>query len=257
MRLRHLLFFITIIITVTSLSAQKNTWQFGARAGISIPNLKAADESANTIDAGYKSILAPFYGLQLQYNLNTRWSLVTEINYSSQGGQKLGDQKLSTSGFEAIFPVPPGSSLPPYLYAQFDNKVNINYIEVPLMVKYHFITHQKFNIAAQAGVYAGYLLYAHNVARGKGKLYLDANYSQLFFPNDIVFDNDQDIKEQLNTINLGIQGGGTFSYHLSKQLDIQFSGGGTYGLRRLQRDTKYGNNKTGALILSLGASYHF
>jgi hypothetical protein len=251
-------FFFCLLLIPVLAQAQRpdKPWRIGARAGFTVPNLQAADEGSGGIDAGFKSLLGPFAGLELAYAFRPRWELVTQLNYSAQGGQKNGDQRLPTRNFAGLFPTPPlGTTLPDYLYTRFDQKTQINYLELPLMARYHFVQRGKWRVGAQAGLYVGYLVYAHNSTKGTDKFYLDAARTQPYVNNAVVFDDERNIMDELNRINWGVQGGGVAGYRLNKRWWLELAGGGTYGIRRLQRDTRYGNNHTGALIFSLGASF--
>lgn len=258
----HIVTFLCLMFLAgTKICAQSapgaHRWSAGVRSGITVPNLQAADEDAGTIDAGYKSILRLFAGAEVAYRHNASWETVLQVNFSGQGGQKNGNQKLKTAGFEELFPQPPGSSLPPFLYTRFDNRVLINYIEAPLMARFYFLRRSRLEVSAQAGLYAGYLIYARNNTVGTYKLYLDPEYTRLFFANDVIFDNSQNILDQLNRWNYGLQGGGRINYLLGPHWSLDLSGGGSYGLKRLQNDEKFGNNKTGALVFTVGTTYRW
>lgn len=235
--------------------SQAKTWRIGAKGGFTIPNLEAIGEPDGTLSSGYSSRRGTFAGIKVQYQFTSRLGIITEFNYAELGGKKEGDQKIKTTGLGSLFPLPPGVPLPTYVYAQFNNYVNLNYLELPVMLQYHLWWNKKWRLTAYGGLFAGHMLQGKNIAEGRSKIYYDAAYTQPVINNDIIFDSNTDLKNDLNSFNWGLQGGGSLSYSFLPNWEVEFSGGGSYGLQRLQKDATFGNNRTGALMLTLGVQY--
>ncbi|MFN4006332.1 MAG: porin family protein [Chitinophagaceae bacterium] len=239
------------IITITQSQAQQR-WRVGVKGGISLPNLQDPSGNDNSQAYGYSSIMGPYFGIVTDYRIRESLSFQGEINYATQGGQKNGDQKIRTVGFESF--IPAGVQVPEYVFTRFDNKVVLHYIEIAALAKYYLINRKHWNVTINAGPYFGILTYAHNTSKGTSKVYYDAQYTQPLLPYAVVFDNEEDIQPRVNPYALGIQGGGTIGYKL-KQWEIFISGGGNIGLTILQSDKSLGSNRTGAGTLTTGVFF--
>jgi hypothetical protein len=246
MRKTGVLFSICCVLSLVSTAQLK--WKLGAKGGISIPNLRAPKDDIG-FNGGYKSVIGPVSGLLLDYRVSRKFSIQTQLNYSTQGGEKKGDQRIRTRGFEAFFPA--GTAIPDYLYARFDNKIKLVYIELPLLAKFNFPVSKSTKIALMAGPYAGQLVKATNISSGKSKIYTDPNYTQEFNSFTFDFNREEDVIDQFYRLNYGIQGGLVLTYSF-KPIDVFLAGEGTYGLRYLQKDERFGKNQTGGATVSGG-----
>ena len=235
------------------LKAQRG-WQAGLKGGISVPKLRAPSTSTNSFSDGFETVFGPQAGLIAEYRFNSLFSLQSEFNYSTQGGEKNGDQRIRTSDFKAYIPV--GVNLPQYLYGNFNNKISLVYLELPLMAKFSFPFSNKYRLAIYGGPYAGYLIKAEGEASGKSKIYTDPQKTTElkyngFALGEVDFTRKEDIIDQLSKNNFGFQGGSSVEYATGR-INYFFAIGGNYGFKRLQKDPNFGNNKTGGLTLSLG-----
>ncbi len=249
---------VIIMATFAPLSSKCQAgWLAGVKAGISVPKLRAPSKSGNTYSDGFQTVVGPQAGIVAEYRFSNFFSLQTEFNYSIQGGVKNGNQRINTRDFRAY--IPAGINLPDYLYANFNNRINLAYLEMPLMAKFSFSLSPAYRLSFFGGPYAGYLIKAEGEASGKSKIYTDPPHSQELQYNGIAvgvvdFTRKEDIIEQLNRINYGLQGGSSIEYSTTN-LNYFMAVGGTYGFKRLQKDAGFGNNKTGGLSLSLGITH--
>ena len=101
--------------------------RIGVKGGISIPNLEGNSEQSKA----YTSRQAVYGGLFLNFKLTHLISLQPEINFSSQGGQRNGIQLIPSDAISGIS-LPPGVNL----YANFKNATILNYLEIPVLVKF-------------------------------------------------------------------------------------------------------------------------
>ena len=166
----------------TQIQAQARL-SIGIKAGTNTPGL-AVNSSDPVID-GYKTILEPYYGLVLETGLNNKWSILTEINYASIGITKNGSQvvpKSTYSGYEFGTLV-----LPAHVYANFDSKIVLNYIEMPWMLKYSAYQRKKINFFINAGPSVGILLKGQVNTNGKGKIYSDLAHTKTIAPFNFSF----------------------------------------------------------------------
>lgn len=228
--------------------SQSNKFSLGIKGGISIPNLKASGN--NPVSKGWSSRLGPYAGVIAALNLSERFSLQAELNYASQGGKKNGVQAIATSDFANE--IPPGTTVPPYVYADYKDEVKLNYIELPVLVKAHFALGDLVSFFINGGPYAGYLINAKNVTSGSSNIYFDENLTQPFLPAAVSFDQTSDVKGDLKKFNYGIQGGVGFDLKISDRSTLILTAGGNYGLAKIQKNKANGENNTGAATVTLG-----
>jgi len=212
----------------------------GVQGGISIPNLHSGSD--NEVTEGYSSRLGPYFGVFGQYKFSDLFSIQPEVNYSSQGGKKNGQQAVP--GNEYNPQVPAGTNF----YANFKSVAKLNYIEVPVLAKFTFRLSDHFNLALDAGPYVGFLVGAKNHTSGTSSVYADKEETQVLVP-DVSFDGTTDIKDQLRKANFGAQGGVELEALLGKGY-LFVHAGGNYGFVNIQK--VYGKNNTGAATAVLG-----
>lgn len=241
-----------LLLCCLSVSAQQR-WQAGLKGGVSVPKLRAPSGSGSYSD-GFETVVGPQAGLLTEYRFNSFFSIQTELNYSTQGGEKNGDQRIRTGDFKAY--IPAGINLPPYLYGDFNNKISLVYLELPVMAKFSFPLSSKYRLSVYGGPYLGYLIKANAEASGMSKIYTDPQKTTELKFNGIAlgqidFARKENIMEQLSKNNYGMQGGSAIEYQ-TNLINYFFALGGSYGFKRLQKDSNFGDNKTGGVNISLG-----
>ena len=240
-------FLIAALICIKKDMYAQGSFFAGVKGGISIPNLKASGN--NPVSSGWSSRLGGYFGFIGQYEVNERLSIQAEINYSAQGGKKDGLQAIPSAPYAPYFP--PGFPVPEYLYSRFKSEARLSYLEIPVMAKLTFPLGESFSFFINAGPYFGFLMSAENVTTGTENIYLDKLLTQPLLPSSISFNNTQDIKSDLKSLNMGIQAGAGVYFVLPSEDRIMFSGGGNYGLIPIQKNKLNGENKTGAATLTI------
>jgi hypothetical protein len=230
------------------------SWDIGIKGGISIPNLTSGGSVNNPLNTGYKSILGADGAVFAQYGVTKVFSLELSVEYSKQGGQKNGNQALPTPE-EVSSQYPPGSA-PPYLWATFDGKANLDYLLIPVLGKFTFKLASKSPLKwyVDAGPFVGFILSAKTVTSGTSNVYLDQGQTQPLLPGPIPLDATTDIKSQLHSANFGIEGNLGLAYCMDRY-SIFVEGGGNYGFVPIQKDASNGQNHTGAAVARIGFSY--
>jgi len=248
------IFFISLLMTVALQNSGLYSQQvlLGVKGGIGIPDLK---NGGTPQSEGFSSRKAPNFGAFIEYHFDSNFSLLGEILYAGQGGQRNGMQPLYAYNLTGL-PIPPDL----ILYANFDNETILNYLEFPVFACYSFMGNKSgFDVYVDLGLYLGILLNATAKTNGTSTIFLDkegtiplsVGGNQLPPQN---FDNEADIIDELNKINVGLSGGLGVTYNFSGH-QIKFDVRGAYGFIRLQADEKDGSNYTGVLAITLGYGF--
>lgn len=226
----------------------------GVHGGLSIPDLSGG--SGNQLSSDYTSRLAANFGLQAEWHIYHRFSLQAELNFAGQGGQRNGIQPITNlpASYQAL--VPPGS----YLYADFDNKAVLNYLELPILAK--FTWGRTLQFYADAGFYAGYLLHAVEKTKGTSDIYEDDKGQDPLtvqgYPVPAQdFTANTDITSSIKRFNVGVTGGVGLALPMDAHNKVFFDARFEYGFINIQKYSADGSNNTGNVLLSLGWSHRF
>lgn len=235
-------------------SGFSQSWQIGAKGGISIPDLTPAGLEKTPVSRGYNTILGPDFGIFAERSVTKTFSLEADIRFSIQGGKKSGNQAIPVTKKIAAFLG--GDTAHKYLYANFDSKITLSYLMIPILAKFRFDlghTHH-WQFYADGGPYAAFMLNATGKAHGTSQVYFDAEETQPISLSPITFDSTGNIKNQLHTFNLGAEVNVGLTYRCGRNLYF-VEAGGNYGFLPLQKDKTDGENKTGALVFRVGYAY--
>ena len=225
----------------------------GFRGGISIPNITSAGSDQNPLNTGYSSRLGPEFSVFAEFKISELFSLQPMIEYSSQGGKKNGLQAFPTPDILAAS-YPPGTA-PTYLYANFNSEAKFNYLMIPILAKFGHTFHESpWRIYGDVGPFVSLLLSAKQVTSGQTEIYTDPAGTQALPFGSQSFDATNDIKDQLNSTNFGVEGNIGLNYAFGlNNLFIEI--GGNYGFVNIQKGTANGKNNVGAATIVLGYSY--
>ncbi len=275
-------------------SAQQDKILIGVKGGLNVPNLTTASD--NPLSDGWSSKLGGIYGLTFEYRFNTRWSLVSGIEYTEMGGKKDGMQALPSKrlypGINAQMAAGMLAQMQPmgitavaidpwtnkYTYADFSNKSEFNYLQVPVMGRFSLpFGHDRFRFVVHAGGYAAYMLEAKNINTGTSALYADdkkgniivtANLTNAlgtitqqqipltqFLPAEGVnLTSTRDIYDDTYHFNFGFIGGAGVGMKLWKG-ELMLQAGGQYGFVKIQKSDENGQNRIGAGSFTLGYAF--
>ena len=242
-------FFFFSFFSVKTGKAQ--SWQFGIKGGLSLPNLTSAG-GASDVSRGYKTISGPDFALFADYKLSDKFFLEADLEWSTQGGQKSGLQTIPAIPDLAQY-FPPGTQ---YLYANFTSTVRLQYLMLPVMLKYTMNLGKsgKWRLYVDGGIFGGLLMTAIASASGSSKVYLDKEQTQPLGSLAVNFDSTGNIKNQLHEGNFGIEGNLGLLYQ-SSSMALFMEAGGNYGFIDLQKNSQNGINHTGALIFRIGVLF--
>jgi hypothetical protein len=263
------LFFVAFAGSIATVKAQRFT--LGMKGGASIPNLTSAGDD-NPLTEGYKSRLAGDAGIYGEYHFSKHFSLSVGLEYSGQGGQKNNLQAFYAS--ELVNHLPSGYSQyeavisellssTSYLYADFKSVAKLNYVLVPVLARFTRTIggrRSKISVYGAIGPFMGILLTAKQETSGSSKIYMDAAGSKEFSIYDLTldpvsFDGTTNIRGQLQTFNVGIDGFGGFSYKMTRRKSLFIEAGGNFGFIPVQKGDEFGKNRIGAGTIMVGYAY--
>ncbi|SHH90505.1 Outer membrane protein beta-barrel domain-containing protein [Chryseolinea serpens] len=224
----------------------------GFKGGLSIPSLSSGSDS-NPINSGYTSRLGADVALFAEFHFTKNFSIQPQVEYSSQGGKKNGNQAFAVpAGLRPFFAE---GQVPPYLYADYNSTAKINYLMFPLLGKYRVSMGPHWNFYVAMGPFVSVLVSAENKTSGTSEIYLDEQHTQALPIGAQSFDNTEKIKDELHRCNAGVTGHIGFSYALINNNSIFIEGGGNYGFIPIQKDEANGKNRTGAGVVVVGYQF--
>ncbi len=240
--------FLIILLFIINATVHAQVLQYGFKGGLSLPNLSSAG-GASEVSRGYKTISGPDFAVFAEYYLSEKFSLETDLEWSTQGGQKSGPQTIPVIPELAQY-FPPGTQ---YLYANFKSTVRLDYLLLPVMIKYTMKlgSSENWKFYVDGGFFGGLLLSANASASGSSKVYLDKEQTLPLGSLSVNFDSTGNIKNQLHKGNFGIEGNIGLLYQC-RATAIFAEAGGNYGFIDLQKNSQNGINHTGALIFRVG-----
>jgi hypothetical protein len=179
-----------------------------------------------------------------------------------------------------------GQLLPGIFYADVKNTTKFDYLMIPLSLQVGKDFNQSWRVYVGAGPFVSFLLSAEQVSKGKTELYANAAKSQTLLENvqskveamaaltgginpemegtlSLLANalggepkefGTTDIKDDLRTVNAGIQGNLGLSYQCNRNR-LFLEVGGNYGFVRLQKDASNGSNHIGSATITLGYAY--
>jgi len=245
----------------------KNEIKIGGKVGYSLGSLTSNTENIFTDD--YESISGIDFGVTFEFKLTALISIQTELNYTHRGGERNGLQPVtandlsnSLNSFYPFIGIPLITNANP-LYATFDSESDLQYLEIPALIKFGWGDNLRFSAAI--GPYVGILLKATQVTSGSSQFYLDSEGTlPVFVPDEdgqIItlpaqsLDANTDIKDDLKTVNFG----GTFAIGISKNIgdagQLFIDARASYGFNSIQIKDEYGESNIGGVIFSLGYAY--
>ncbi len=267
--MKILQFLCIFCILTCSVNAQIET-SIGARAGLSIPKIKAAGD--NLMSKGYASRLAGGASVFAEFKFNSWFSLQPAVEYSGQGGKRDGMQPIPARMIAQNMPpnVSPAIlqlfSDDEYVYADFNSKTKFDYLMIPVLAKFGYNFGKSFRVYISAGPFVSFLMKAEQITSGNSEIYLNyhGNITSIddilaqsgipFRVGEKSFDSESDIKSDMNTVNAGIEANVGIAYKFGRH-SIFLEGGGNYGFIKLQKDSKNGENTIGAGSVMLGYAF--
>jgi hypothetical protein len=224
--------------------------KIGLKAGTGIPSLR--DNGTNEISAGYSSIISRDFGIIADIALSEKFSVKTGLDFAGQGGIRKGQQPVTNLPAQFAQMLPSGT----HLYASFDNRSDLHYLEIPVMGKLEFGRNLKYYV--NAGPYLGFLLNAEQKTSGTSKFFLDkAGTTPLAIQGQPLpaqsMNATTDIGNDIRSTNVGLTGGVGVAIPVWKRSALLLDARAAYGLNIIQKDiATNGSSRTGGIFLTLG-----
>jgi hypothetical protein len=240
---------LTLVLSAQSSSSERTPeFSFGILGGLNMPRLSGG--SGNEMSRDYTSRSGEAFGLTVSKNLGSNFGLRVDLLYSSEGGKRNGVQAIDAS---TINPLAPAGT---YFYADFNNESILNYLEIPVMLKYTIPVSKSSKLYANFGPCIGFLLNATQKTSGSSIIYADREETTMIVPVAQSFNASTDVKSSINHNNFALTGGIGFAQRaFSGAVFIDFRG--AYGLTVIQNDKKNGSSHNGNLLIDLGYSLPF
>src|ERR1035438_2419643 len=238
-----------LLVLMVTRTVQAQEWSFGVRGGPSIPRLSGG---GNEVSRGYSSILAPNFGLVAERSFSSRFSILAEVDYSGQGGERRGLQPVTQ---DLPLPPPQGGQ---YYYADFTNRSELDYLEIPILAKYEWPLSACWRLFAEAGPYVGYLLKGQEKTSGTSPIYDNYGQGLVAITPPVSFDARTNVRSDLNKFNAGAMAGIGAGYLLGRRDEVYVDVRGEYGLTAVQKDTSQnGRSNTGSAAVLVGFKHTF
>jgi hypothetical protein len=220
----------------------RNRYLIGLRAGLSIPSLKGGN---TPLSEGYTSRSGLGFGLFVADKFTNSFAVQVELTYVNEGGVRNGMQPITD-------PAVPQDLI---LYANFKNEAIFNYVEIPLLAKYCTSLLENLHFYVGAGPYMGILVEAKTKTSGISRIYWDKEGKVPIIVNGEPlppqnFDNVRDIRSDIKKTNFGLMGSIGLSTRFLGNI-ISLDARGAYGLTKIQKDPKNGENNVGYFLITL------
>ena len=286
------------LFSVTLAVAQGNV-SIGVRGGATIPGFTGGQ--GDPVSEGYSTALRMGAGIFAEFKISELFSIQPMLEYSQQGAKRNGMQAMVATAsdpqlyglIQSAMPVlqmvgvGDGATVPEYLYANAKRDAKMDYLMLPVLAKFGWNLGESspWRVYVDAGPYIGLLLNAKNIVTGDGQVFIDKSGTQALIPSallqipdpsvqplvaglqkasDGMFGN-QDIKDQLNKLNWGLEGNVGLQYKINPRNKVFIEVGGNYGLMNIQKSTgtdangkkEYlnGKNNIGAATAMIGYAY--
>jgi len=256
---------------IDSPKENKKPVKIGIKIGRSLGKLSNTTDNIYTQD--YESITGIDWGFLVELPVNDFFSVQAEINFLDRGGERNGLQPITADElseqlniFLPLIGLPPISNENP-LYATFDNKSILHYLEIPVLAKFGW--GNNFRFYAEIGPYLGILLDAKQETSGTSQFYFDGEATMpVIIPNpkgnppfielpEQSLDATTDTKDDLRTVNFGGIIGIGIIHKIGNNSEIFVDARSSYSFGRIQINDDFGQSHIGAVIFSLGYAYRF
>lgn len=246
--MKKIAFFLFLLFALSTFSNAQSKNSVGFFAGLNIPRLSGGND--NELSRDYTSRAGGAFGLKCSIYLGHNFALRVDAMYSSEGGKRNGIQAFEASSINPLAPI--GS----YYYAVYKNESILNYIEVPVILKYLFPLNLSSKFYVGFGPFVGFLLNAKQKTSGSSEIYADRSKTATIIPVAQSFDANTDITSSINHLNFGFTGGGGYSQKMNSGevfVDVR----GAYGLKVIQKYSQNGSSHNGNLLIDVGYAFYF
>ncbi|MCD7899049.1 MAG: PorT family protein [Bacteroides sp.] len=262
--MKRILFIAGLLLTSFAVQAQKDIY-LGVRGGLNIPKLTASGD--NPMSKGYSSQLSGNSGIFAEFRLNELFSLQPMVEYTRQGGSRDGMQAIPAALMPGDAQQVPAMVGEKYLYADFKSETSFDYIMVPVLAKFGWnLKNTPVRVFVSGGPFVSFLLKAKQKASGNSHLYVDpagdmtmdyllGSLTGAAAQGEISMKADRTITDEVQRVNYGVSANIGASYAIAPRHNLLLEVGANYGFRKLQKSSENGQNRIGALTVTVGYAY--
>src|SRR6185503_259445 len=242
-------------LLLIGLTANAQKFSLGFQGGLRTSEFSSADPSAIKLDTKLDSRVGQQAAIFAEFGITKDFSLKPVIEYSSQGGKKLGIQGFATPDF--VVAEYPAGQAPQVVYANYNSEVKLNYLMIPLLAKFHWKSPElPLDFYVDGGPFVGFLLSASQVNNGQSQIYANASMQQVVPGGPQSFNNSQNIKNQINPFNIGVESSLGISYYF-KSSRLFIEGGANFGLMDVEKSDINGKNESSSTVFAIGYAFLF
>ncbi len=241
----------------------------GGKAGFSLGNL--SENSSNLYSKDFESITGYDFGVFTEFAVSDQFAVRLEVLSTRKGGRRDGIQPIPLEGLlssgqdinflNQLAILSGGTTITDQtpLFANYSNKSELTYLEIPLLGRYSWGNQERFYV--EAGPYIGILIKAEQITIGNSTFYADeVGNLPLIIPNPLggtpfsfpeqTFSERTDVIDNLERTNYGVQFGLGFFRDYDNKHEISFGVRATYGFVPIQKNETFGNNKIGSITFN-------
>jgi outer membrane protein with beta-barrel domain len=248
---RNLVFSLLCILLNLCCLAQHSRIEAGIKTGLAASKLSANSQSSGSTRkysprTGYT--ISAYFG----FNFLEDFSIVSQLQYSSYGGKLIGPQEVNVpAGLQNE--VPKGE-IPEKMFADYESELRLNYLSVPLLIKYNMNLTRRCALYMASGPFAAILLNAKKINNGQSNLYADEKLTQPVSQKAYNLSSRENMSNRLNRFNAGIGMHIGLFYRMSKG-SIFAEAGAELGILNIRKTGSGSNNKTEATSFNIGYQF--
>lgn len=191
---------------------------YGIKGGMNVAKISNLEDEDELIVAGFKTKNGFIFGCFYRFDLNNNLALQPEVYYSMKGTQASGSGVIYGYGYS------------------YDLSIEINYLEVPVLLKYKILPKGNYTPSLFAGPYVAFQM---------------STKASATVEVEGVTQTEETVMDEVKSIDLGVTVGGSLGIKMGSGsiiLDLRYS----LGLTKIADDT---DAKNSSFTLMLGYAF--
>lgn len=217
------LLLVAAVAAFTFSTAQSQEIRLGVKGGVNFSSLGGDDTGDLKGRTGFH------IGGLVEIPISDKFSVQPELLYSAQGAQAEFSESFSEMGMN--------------FSVDAKAKLNLDYINVPIMAKYYVIE----GLAVEAGPQIGFLM----SAKQKSEISVSGNLPAEILDMMDFEDGDEDVKDEFNTLDLAIGLGASYRLDMGVFFGVRYN----LGLSNIYKEDDGFKNQNNVFQISAGYSF--